>query len=265
MSYIPSEWSDGNEVTSAKLNNLESGVTAVGYEPTTWKAGDVVTAEKLNHLEQGVADSDQLTSLMNGTVTEFTITEEMKRENNFNGYKYLGIGFSYPLSFSDCKDLETINGLSLVDIVKGYAFTGCVKLKNLCIPNAVTVGDSNYSLSVLGGSGVETISLDSVTAIYDGVSSGASNLEYVYLPKAVTIGSSIQGCSKLKHVYIGADCTSINAGCFGGSGGQSTGLIIDCGFAEGAVSGAPWAASNATINYNVPDPGSIEAMIEGES
>jgi hypothetical protein len=75
---------------------------------------------------------------------------------------------------------------------------------------------------------------------------------------------SFQGDQYLKHVYIGKDCTSIGSACFGSSGGASTGLIIDCGFAEGAVSGAPWGAANATINYNVPDPGSIDAMIEGE-
>lgn len=56
MSYEPTEWVDGDHVTSAKLNKLEQGVNSMSYTPTVWNAGDVVTAEKLNKLEQGVAE-----------------------------------------------------------------------------------------------------------------------------------------------------------------------------------------------------------------
>ena len=262
MSYTPTEWNDNDAVTSAKLNHLESGVTAVGYEPTTWQVGDVVTAEKLNKLEQGVADSaDTMANYVNRTMTEFTITEDMKR--------YGRLSISAMFNFSECENLEKINGLDLINSFVGSpGFVSTKKLKEIYLLNATSVGGSYDpdGTSLIASSGVERFSAPKATESYSQKStlSGANELQYLYLP-SVNQMPKTQGSPKLKHVYIGKDCTSIDPGCFGGSGTQSTGLIIDCGFAEGSVSGAPWAASNATINYNVPDPGSIEAMIEGES
>lgn len=264
MSYIPTDWSDNDEITSVSLNHLESGVTAVGYEPTQWSAGDVVTAEKLNKLEQGVAESaDVMVDYINRSITEFTITPEM---NSYGSEypEYFSIG-GYGFTFRNCSHLTKVNGLELITYeVSPDAFTGTA-LTEIDLPNAYYIGSSNDNYSIIGGSSCAKLSCKKAETIYKGGLSGAASLEYLYLPSAKTIGDSVQGCSKIKHVYIGANCTSIGSSCFSGSGGQSTGLIIDCGFAEGAVSGAPWGATNATINYNVPDPGSIDAMIEGNN
>lgn len=258
MSYTPTEWSDGDSVTTAKLNNLESGVSAVGYEPTEWSAGDVVTAEKLNKLEQGVAESaDVMAKYFNRSITEFKIPEDPSGD----GYE---VGDGCYMTFLGCALLEYIEGLENIIGLKKNAFTGTNKLTGtLIFPNVITItgGTEGY---VFGGSKVESISFPVLTTIEDLTLCGMSELEYAYLPSVENIGNSLQGCSKLKHIYIGADCESIGSACFGGSGYQSSGLIIDCGFAEGAVTGAPWAASNATINYNVPDPESIDAMIDDE-
>lgn len=256
MSYIPTNWDDNDEVTSAKLNHLESGVTAVGYEPTTWAAGDVVTAEKLNHLEQGVADSaDVMANYVNRSMKEFTITEDMQRNGS--------LSIDSTFHFGGCTNLERINGLDLVDYYVDFpGFAGAIKLKEVYLPNAMSLSSSG---GIIAGSGIERFSIPKATYMSGtDTLSGAQNLQYLYMPSMTNV-TAVQGCTKLKHVYIGKDCTSIESACFSGSGGQSTGLIIDCGFAEGAVSGAPWGATNATINYNVPDPGSIDAMIEGES
>ena len=261
MGYTPTDWKDDDEVTSSKLNNLESGVTAVGYTPTTWASGDTVTAEKLNKLEQGVADCNDLVSYADRTITEFTFTEDMRLSSN----NHLSIGNFYALSFAGCAALSKINGSEYVDsFIGGSAFNATQALKRIDFPNATKLGDSNANNSIMGGSGVVVASFGSVTELYNGSLAGANDLEYLYLPSVKTIGASIQGDQKLKHVYIGATCTTINSGAFGGSGGQSTGLIIDCGFAQGAVSGAPWGATNATINYGVTDPGSVDAMIEAD-
>ena len=280
MPYTQNEWSDGDSVTSAKLNNLESGVTAVGYEPTTWQAGDVVTAEKLNHLEQGVADSvDEFMNYLKRDITEFTITLDMFQyqdpsdphwdgytEEEIEEYKLEYRSLSTSLNFNGCTKLETIHGLELIAyFVNPYSFTGTTALSRIDLPNAKYIGDSTGQ-PVFGGTYAESISLDSATSVNDGSVNGAYKLKYLYMPSVRGLKNACQGLSALKKVYIGAGCTSINASCFGGSGANNgAGLVIDCGFAEGAVSGAPWAATNATINYNVPDPGSIDAMIEGES
>ena len=211
----------------------------------------------------GSGGDEQFINLINGTVEEFTITEDMMADDGYQG-KYLWLGDR--LRFCGCQQLTKINGLEYVSLVQNNCFTNTKALKKVDLPNAEVIGSNTSNPAVkdviFGGSGVEELSLASATTICDGAANGALSLKYVYAPKARTIGNSFQGDSKLEHVYIGAECTSIGAAAFGGAGSGGSGLVIDCGFAEGAVSGAPWAATGATINYNVPDPGSLEAMKE---
>jgi hypothetical protein len=163
MSYLQNEWSDGDAVTSAKLNNLESGVTAVGYEPTTWKAGDVVTAEKLNHLEQGVADSaDRFVDWVQGIFEEFTITPEMnpalKYPDEHEPAKHFSIGDSYRLSFNGCGNLKKVNGLELVTYDVNAGAFNSTAITDLRLPNARFL-DSGFA----AGSAVKYLSCDKVT------------------------------------------------------------------------------------------------------
>ena len=61
----------------------------MSYEPTNWKDGDLVTSAKLNKLEQGVANSNHDTVMMtaennNNTVT-FTVNKTWQEiwDNNY--------------------------------------------------------------------------------------------------------------------------------------------------------------------------------------
>ena len=58
----------------------------------------------------------------------------------------------------------------------------------------------------------------------------------------------------LEYAYIGKNVSSIGSRAFEQTPDT---LVLDCGFPEGQVSGAPWGATNATINYNVPAPRDI--------
>lgn len=59
MNYEPTKWQNGDTITSAKLNNIEDGVSEVNseYTPTNWQNGDVITADKLNNIEQGIVNA----------------------------------------------------------------------------------------------------------------------------------------------------------------------------------------------------------------
>ena len=95
MSYTPTNWKKGDIITSARLNNIEDGVSEVSneYTPTNWQNGDVITADKLNNIEQGIVDvggelaekdaiiQEQTETIeqQNGTITEQekTISEQV--------------------------------------------------------------------------------------------------------------------------------------------------------------------------------------------
>lgn len=81
---------------------------------------------------------------------------------------------------------------------------------------------------------------------------GGSYATNINLASVKQIGKySLTGILKPVTIYIGANCSTIDSDAFQG---LKSGSVVNCGFAEGAVSGAPWGATNATINYNVPVP-----------
>lgn len=56
MSYVKTEWDNGDIITAEKLNNAEIGIEEINmsYEKQTWSNGDIITADKLNHMEDGI-------------------------------------------------------------------------------------------------------------------------------------------------------------------------------------------------------------------
>ena len=90
----------------------------------------------------------------------------------------------------------------------------------------------------------------SVTSIGSGAFQDCTALTSVTIPSGVTsIGSlAFNGCTALTSITIPSSVTSIVSGAFQGCTNLTD---IYCGFAKGAVSGAPWGAPDtATIHYN---------------
>lgn len=111
-----------------------------------------------------------------------------------------------------------------------------------------------------GGSG--TLSVAQLTSAINGMTPGANadlvrlierTITSITIPAGVTtIGfAAFMMCDNLASVTIPASVTSIEEGAFDGCPALTD---IYCGFAEGAVSGAPWGAENATIHYNSAGP-----------
>lgn len=90
---------------------------------------------------------------------------------------------------------------------------------------------------------------DTVTEIGAGAYRMCRKLELTEIPASVkTIGLySFGGCTSLTEITFKGTPTSLNANIFT----DSTNLtVINVPWAEGEVANAPWAATNATINYN---------------
>ena len=95
------------------------------------------------------------------------------------------------------------------------------------------------------------------TSSNPGLLSSTTTLEKVVFPStwADIKAGTCYGCTNLKEVHILCANPTIDESAFNGC--TQNDLVINCAFAEGAVSGAPWGATNATINYNVPAPTDI--------
>lgn len=114
--------------------------------------------------------------------------------------------------------------------------------------------------------------IDSIIAIDGGGFYGCEMLNIEELPDTLTVidYESFRNCKALALTSLPASVVSIGSNAFRGCVGLSaltfkgtpktifadaftdcTGLaVINVPWAEGAVSGAPWGATNATINYN---------------
>ena len=121
-------------------------------------------------------------------------------------------------------------------------------MNSITIPSGVTnIGDYAFSYctaltSITISSGVTTIGADAFNS--------CTALTSVTIPDSVTtIGAgAFNGCTALTSVTIPGSVTSIGGVAFWGCMNLTD---IYCGFAEGAVSGAPWGAPDTTtIHYN---------------
>lgn len=146
-----------------------------------------------------------------------------------------------------------------------YAFYNCVKAKSITIPDSVKeFADNSFSMLGISNGGVKFPVIANGAETIGGTSNsgnvfgGALNVNKIVLPKAKKIrAAAFSGCTSVAYIYIGADCTSIGGGAFGG---VPITCKVECGFAEGAVSGFPANAgfagsiSNLDITYNVSEP-----------
>ena len=127
-----------------------------------------------------------------------------------------------------------------------YAFAYFTGLTSVTIPSSVISIGYNAFVGCINLTSVTIPS--SVISIEFGAFQGCTSLTSVTIPSSVTsIGvAAFHSCTGLTSITIPASVTSIGQNAFT----NSTLTDIYCGFAEGAVSGAPWGAANATIHYN---------------
>ena len=127
------------------------------------------------------------------------------------------------------------------------AFSGCTNLALTSLPSGII---SIKRLSFFSCSNLALTSLpDGVTNIEHDAFYNCINLALTSLPESITnIGThAFTGCTNLSSITFKGTPDSIGESVFEYCTNLTT---INVPWAEGAVAGAPWGATNATINYN---------------
>lgn len=173
-------------------------------------------------------------------------------------------------AFYYCKKLAFTSLPDGVTSIGGAAFSNCENLALVSLPDGVTsIGNNAFN-------GCRKVALTSlpagVTTIGSSMFAGCYALALTSLPEGTTeIGyRSFESCGAIKITSIPAGVTSIGQQAFlfchglttltfkGTPATINTSAFQSCSnlktinvpWAEGAVSGAPWGATGATINYN---------------
>lgn len=149
--------------------------------------------------------------------------------------------------FSGCSKLTNISISNGITSIPGNCFNGCSTIDNVVLPDSIVeLGDSCFN----GCNSLKKITLSkNIKGIPDNCFSNCA-FESFLIPDDSTIetlGNALfQNCGNLTSVYIGNNVKTICSGCFYGANFLAT---IRINQKENAISGAPWAASNATVEW----------------
>ena len=93
------------------------------------------------------------------------------------------------------------------------------------------------------------VKMHGYTKIRDSAFGDCTNLALTSLPEGITSigGYAFSGCANLANIIFKGTPTSISSTTFYNCKNLT---VINVPWAEGEVAGAPWGATNATINYN---------------
>ena len=150
-------------------------------------------------------------------------------------------------AFHNCYNLALTSLPSGVTNIGNNAFSGCTSLALTSLPSGIT--SVNYATFARCESLALTSLPSGVTNIDAYAFSGCTSLALTSLPSGVTnIGNNaFNNCTGLTSITFDGTPTSIVSNAFSGCTNLTS---IKVPWAEGAVAGAPWGATNATITYN---------------
>lgn len=213
------------------------------------------------------------------TVTVLASVTEIKNET-FSGCTNLqtvvlptGIAAIGESAFDQCRNLSVINIPEGVESIGAYAFRGTASLTAVVFPNSLrTIGDTAFgeakleniilpdNLNQLGfrafygnenltsvrlSGGVENLSAE--------IFRGCNSLTELIIPEGVkTIGNRIVDATSVAKVTLPSTIEAIDSEAFAQSNTDPGKLISEIDFTtkkEGSVTGEPWGASRATVQW----------------
>ena len=148
--------------------------------------------------------------------------------------------------FQGCTKLVSVSIGNGITSIPGNCFSGCSLLNNVILPDSIeALGESAFS---------SCSSLDSIT-LSKNIKKIPNNCFSSCGFETFTISDDslieelenviFSGCSKLKTVYIGKNVKTIGGGGFSGT----SGVNIRINKVKNTISGSPWAATNATVDW----------------
>ena len=212
---------------------------------------DTVTKDTLL---QGVTAHDAAGNLIEGTMSgggggakEPYIEETYDANGRLIDVNLVGYTAIRDNAFYGCQNLALTSLPNEVTRIGTYAFYNCKSLALTSLPSGLTsIGDFAFQSC----SKLALTSLPSgLTFVGNYTFYGCQKLSLTSLPSGITGvgGNAFGNCKSLTSITFQGKPNSIASNAFKGCTNLKT---INVPWASGAVSGAPWGATNATINYN---------------
>lgn len=207
-----------NKVVEIQLDNLLTVPEMCFYECSKLKKVSIANATQIK--SQAFSKTPVLEEVIAPTVS--TLTGSAFSNSGIVKItlpKLTSMGTS---SFHRATRLEEIH-FAILQNTDQLVFYGCTKLKTIDMPKIVNIADNTFN----GCSGLEEVDLPaSLRVIRDYAFANATSLRKVIIRSTTMsyiVGTAFNNCTNLTDIYVG--------------------------WAEGAVGGAPWGATNATIHY----------------
>ena len=221
-------------VTDTELSGVADAIRAKGgtSESLTWPDGYKAAVEAIQ---------------TGGGAKEPYIEETYDAKGNLIDVNLVGYTTIRPYAFYKCTNLSLISLPSGLTSIGSYAFGSCTNLALTSLPSGITsIGDFAFQSC----SKLALTSLPSgLTSVGNHTFYGCQKLSLTSLPSGITSigGNAFSKCTGLTSITFQGKPNSIASNAFNGCTNLKT---INVPWASGAVSGAPWGATNATINYN---------------
>lgn len=148
--------------------------------------------------------------------------------------------------FATCSELRSISIGKGISSIPVSCFASCGLLNNVVIPDSVTeIGVNAFSECT----SLNSIELSNKIKKIPDYCFSKCGFETFTISDDLSIeelGNALfQACSKLKTVYIGKNVKTIASGAFDGN----SGITIKINQTKDSISGSPWSASNATVEW----------------
>lgn len=205
---------------------IDKGVSVPSGTPTS------EYSTKIGEIQSGGRD-EEFIKMVEGEATEITLPIVPTRIGPYAFYKYSTLNY-----------IEIPDGIT---IISNYAFYGCTNLALTSLPDSLT---SIGTYAFQGCTNLALTSLpDGINRIVDRVFANCTNLALTSLPAGVTniSGYAFQNCTGLTELtFTNKSNPTIAPTAFNGCTNLTT---IRVPWPKGAVSRAPWGATNANIVY----------------